>query len=312
MLEMNIFQLIQANPSLTVQIQKSLLETLKTHSKCSLDSKPANLKENKTKFKISILSMLSLSNKSGEKGVLALGFSDNSFMKIYENTLNPKPEGIGPENVNLAGALINVIYKVIAPELSKKGTTFDPAVPIVLLEKEVSDSAKVAVDRSLVFPFSSEQGDLYFEIPEIMEAPAERPHDSTVKPQKLLAFETRILLVDDSGTTRKISKKALSELGYTNIIEASDGALAWELIVQGNPPVDIVISDWHMPNMTGLELLTKIRRTPETKTLPVIMVTAERNKEEVMKIISLGAQGYLAKPFDQSALQKLVDKIVNK
>ncbi|MGK5086250.1 response regulator [Bdellovibrionota bacterium FG-2] len=311
---MNIFQVIQSNPDLIAQVQKAVSDTLRGYSKCNLEAKPSFLKDDNNKFKITILSMLNLSTKAVDQGGLALGFTEAAFMKIYESTLNMKAEGINAETGDLAGELINIIYQTITPELRKKGVTFDVSLPTVLLENQLSDWAKVAVDRSLVFPFSSDQGDLYFEIPEITEAPPAQPQKNAplVQVQQAAAFPTRILLVDDSGTTRKISKKALSELGYSNIIEAADGEAAWQLIVQGNPPVQLVITDWHMPKLTGLQLLENIRRHPETKNLPVVMVTAERNKEEVAKIVKLGAQGYLVKPFDQAALQKFVDKIVNK
>ncbi len=313
---MNIFQVIQSNPDLVGEMQKAVLATLKGYSKCDLEAKPTFFKDNKSKVDITILSMLTLSTKEGDKGVLALGFSEAAFMKIYEKTLDMKPEGINAETGDLAGELINIIYQTLTPELRKKGVIFDVSLPTVLIKNQLSEWSKVAVDRSLVFPFTSEQGDLYFEIPEIVGIPAQKTAEAAPAPfvqvQEKIANPTRILLVDDSATTRKISKKALGELGFQNIVEAADGEAAWQLIVQGNPPFELVVLDWHMPKMTGIEVLENIRKHPETKALPVVMVTAERNKDEILKVAKLGVQGYLVKPFDQLMLQKTVEKIIKK
>jgi two-component system, chemotaxis family, chemotaxis protein CheY len=119
----------------------------------------------------------------------------------------------------------------------------------------------------------------------------------------------RILIVDDSGTTRKIVRQYLEEAGYQNVDEAADGDTAWFKIMDGKIPFNLVISDWHMPKVSGLDLLRRIRTTKSTSELPVILVTAERKQDEVTKAIALGVNYYLVKPFEPEALVKLVDKI---
>jgi len=123
---------------------------------------------------------------------------------------------------------------------------------------------------------------------------------------------TRILVVDDSATTRKILRKYLAELGYSHTEESSDGAMAWTRIVGTSPKFGLIIADWHMPNLSGLDLLKKIRATEETKELPVILVTAERNRDEVEKAIRSGVTGYIVKPFDPDTLAKALKEIGTK
>lgn len=90
--------------------------------------------------------------------------------------------------------------------------------------------------------------------------------------------QTHILVVDDMMTMRKLVSKTCKELGFTQITEASDGALAWEAIQSANPPIGVIISDWNMPNCTGIDLLKRVRADSRYKTLPFVLVTAKRKK----------------------------------
>lgn len=125
----------------------------------------------------------------------------------------------------------------------------------------------------------------------------------------IIQKQTRILLADDSQTTRMIAQKTLENLGYKNIETRADGEWAWARIKINDPPLGLAIMDWHMPKLTGLQVLEKIRAEGPNKDLPVIMITAERNREEVAKILKLRVLGYLVKPFDSEHLKKLVEKI---
>ncbi|RUM87099.1 MAG: response regulator, partial [Thermodesulfatator sp.] len=98
-----------------------------------------------------------------------------------------------------------------------------------------------------------------------------------------MALDTsiRVLVVDDFATMRKIIKNILTQLGFKNIIEADDGTTAWEILQK--EPVDLIISDWNMPKMNGLELLKKVRSDEKLKDIPFLMVTAEAQKENIIE-----------------------------
>lgn len=121
---------------------------------------------------------------------------------------------------------------------------------------------------------------------------------------------TRFLIVDDFSTMRRIVRNLLKELGFTNCEEAEDGALALNKLKGGG--FDFVISDWNMPNMDGLTLLQTIRATPSLKHLPVLMITAEAKKENIIAAAQAGAHGYIVKPFTAGTLAEKLNKIFEK
>ncbi|MDR5740574.1 MULTISPECIES: response regulator [unclassified Caballeronia] len=111
---------------------------------------------------------------------------------------------------------------------------------------------------------------------------------------------TRLLVVDDMATMRSLIRKMLRAIGYTTIDEAEDGLAALEKLRAQK--VDMVITDWNMPNMDGLSLLQEIRKSEDFAELPVLMVTAEKRRENVLAAIHAGASGYIVKPFSEAAL----------
>ncbi len=117
----------------------------------------------------------------------------------------------------------------------------------------------------------------------------------------------KFLVVDDFSTMRRIVRNLLKELGFTNVQEAEDGVDALQKLTGGN--FEFVVSDWNMPNMTGIDLLRKIRSDPELKHLPVLMVTAEAKKENIIEAAQAGASGYIVKPFTAATLDEKLKKI---
>jgi len=117
----------------------------------------------------------------------------------------------------------------------------------------------------------------------------------------------KILIVDDMATMRRIEKSLLMQLGFKNIDEAEDGKVALQKLRQGD--YDFVLTDWNMPNMTGLELVQEIRKDPKLKHLPVLMVTAEAKKENVLAAIKAGVNNYVVKPFTAETLKEKIEKI---
>ena len=122
--------------------------------------------------------------------------------------------------------------------------------------------------------------------------------------------DMRMLIVDDFSTMRRIVRNLLKEIGYNNTDEAEDGAVALSKLKAGN--FNFVVSDINMPNMNGFELLQNIRSEPEIKHLPVLMVTAEAKKEDIVMAAQLGANGYIVKPFTKAVLEEKLAKIVAK
>ena len=119
--------------------------------------------------------------------------------------------------------------------------------------------------------------------------------------------ETKILIVDDMRTMRKIAMKNCKALGFTDLLEAEDGAKAWETLAE-NPNIGLVISDWNMPNCSGLDLLKRVRADQRFKQLPFLMVTAENEAGQVKEALTAGVSNYLVKPFDADNLKlKLED-----
>ncbi|MCJ8312213.1 MAG: chemotaxis protein CheY [Saccharospirillaceae bacterium] len=117
----------------------------------------------------------------------------------------------------------------------------------------------------------------------------------------------KILVVDDFSTMRRIVKNLLRDLGFTNTQEADDGSTAWPMLESGN--FDFVVTDWNMPNMTGIELLQKIRSSDRLKDTPVLMVTAEAKRDQIVAAAQAGVNGYVVKPFTAAALKEKIEKI---
>ena len=120
----------------------------------------------------------------------------------------------------------------------------------------------------------------------------------------------KILVVDDFGTMRKVLRNLLKQSGYENIVEAEDGVSA--LKVLNGQKVDFIISDWNMPNMSGLELLKAVRADADLSKTPFLMVTAEALQENVVAAVKAGVSNYIVKPFTSEVLNEKIQKIMEK
>jgi two-component system chemotaxis response regulator CheY len=120
----------------------------------------------------------------------------------------------------------------------------------------------------------------------------------------------KFLVVDDFSTMRRIVRNLLKELGYTNVDEAEDGQVALQKLQAGG--FDFVVTDWNMPNMDGLQLLQAVRASDALKHLPVLMITAEAKKENIIAAAQAGASGYIVKPFTGATLSEKLQKIFDK
>jgi two-component system chemotaxis response regulator CheY len=122
--------------------------------------------------------------------------------------------------------------------------------------------------------------------------------------------DMKFLIVDDFSTMRRIVRGLLKEIGYNNAEEAEDGAIALNMLK--NNKFDFVVSDINMPNMSGFDLLNSIKKEDSLKHLPVLMVTAEARKEDIVRAAQDGAAGYIVKPFTKATLEEKVAKIMQK
>jgi len=117
----------------------------------------------------------------------------------------------------------------------------------------------------------------------------------------------KILIVDDFSTMRKIIRNILTQLGFKNILEADDGTTALEILKKEK--VDLIISDWNMPKMSGLELLKAVRSDENLKDIPFVMVTAEAQKENILEAIKYKVNQYIVKPFTPETLKEKLEKV---
>lgn len=127
---------------------------------------------------------------------------------------------------------------------------------------------------------------------------------------KNIDYRMKVLVADDFATMRKIVRNILKQIGFDNIVEAEDGQAAIQVLKAEN--IGLVVTDWNMPNMTGLELLQKIRSDPNTANIPVLMVTAEGLKENVVAAVKAGVNNYVVKPFTAEVLQEKIEQIFKK
>jgi two-component system chemotaxis response regulator CheY len=124
-------------------------------------------------------------------------------------------------------------------------------------------------------------------------------------------LKIKILVVDDMLTMRKLVQKACKEIGFTTFVEAPDGRKAWE-ILNATPDIALVLSDWNMPESTGLDLLKRVRSDTRFKTLPFLLITAEAEKDQVIEAIKAGASNYVIKPFTTDSIRDKLEAVHKK
>ncbi len=117
----------------------------------------------------------------------------------------------------------------------------------------------------------------------------------------------KILVVDDFSTMRRIIKNLLRDLGFTNTVEADDGLTALPILKAGG--IDFLVTDWNMPGMQGIQLLKEVRANEKLSKMPVLMVTAEQKREQIIEAAQAGVNGYIVKPFTAATLKEKIEKI---
>ena len=117
----------------------------------------------------------------------------------------------------------------------------------------------------------------------------------------------RVLVVDDFSTMRRIVRNILRQIGFQNVVEADDGTTAWEVL--NREKIDFIVSDWNMPNMTGIDLLRKVRASEQFAHIPFLMVTAEAQQENIIEAVQAKVSNYIVKPFTAETLGQKINKI---
>lgn len=117
----------------------------------------------------------------------------------------------------------------------------------------------------------------------------------------------KVLVVDDFVTIRRIVKNILTQLGFSNIVEAEDGRIGWQKVQEGG--VELIISDWNMPNMMGIDFLKQVRSNPQTKDIPFLMLTAEGQKENIVEAAQAGVSNYVIKPFTLEVIEAKIKQM---
>lgn len=117
----------------------------------------------------------------------------------------------------------------------------------------------------------------------------------------------KILVVDDFSTMRRIVKNLLRDLGFNNVVEADDGTTALPMLKSGG--IDFLVTDWNMPGMEGIDLVKAVRADDNMKSMPILMVTAEAKREQIVVAAQAGVNGYIVKPFTAGTLKEKIDKI---
>ncbi len=123
-------------------------------------------------------------------------------------------------------------------------------------------------------------------------------------------LDMKVLVVDDFATMRRIVKNILKEIGFKNIVEADDGSTALEVLKKDK--IDLVLADWNMPRMTGLDLLKAVRSDESLKKTPFVMVTAEAQKSCVLEAVQAGVSNYVVKPFTANTVRQKLEQVFSK
>lgn len=173
-----------------------------------------------------------------------------------------------------------------------------------VFNKRLGIWSKTSVNRSIQIPFQTPNGAMTFEIPIFDNG----FHNRYIMKESGFHESTRILVADDSQTTRLLLRDILSIAGYWNVEEAHDGEDALSKLMWKKPGFELLIADWHMPNLTGLGLLRKMRTNKDLAHIPIILATGERDEGEVKTAIREGVWGYVVKPYEDVTLLKAMKR----
>lgn len=289
---MNSFEVLQDSKKSIENVYNAIFNYLKTVAdaqKTELKIEAPSVATVSQQFKT--LGLLRFTSTKGQ-GTYPLGFSDPEFPAIWAKAFPPKPVDSNGAIKSHEFELMKALFVALDPELKAQGYVVDPKTAMIQEGLSLGGWQQLQVEQSIKLPIVTPDGKLVFEIPLISMEYAKK----FTKDYYGFKEDARVLVVDDSMVARRYSRSCLAMAGYFNIVECPDGQAGFSKITGTTPPIELVIADWHMPVMSGIELLKKVRAEAQFKKLPIIMLTGEKNKEEVVNAIKEGATGYLIKP----------------
>ncbi len=303
---MNSLEILKENKKAIANIYKALFDYLKKiadDKKIELVAKEPVVEAKSAEVEINNLALLRFSG-STSSGTYTLGYCNPDFMTAWNQFVSPPPEVPNPNIKSLEFELMKTIYKALEIEFKTLGIGVDPRSAMIQDGISLGGWSKIHINHSIQLPMQTKSGNLIFEIPVYNMEFAKK------MTEKLYGFKesARMLVVDDSLVSRKASRNLLAMAGYTNVEETADGQQAFSKISGSQPSFDLVVADWHMPVMSGLDLLKKLRAIDEFKKLPIILLTGEKNKDEVVSAIREGVTAYLVKPVAPDSFLKTLKK----
>ncbi len=287
---MNSAEFFQGESRTIQSIYKVIFEYLKKVAEANgvtIEAKTPSLHEGPLTIDV-VGGLRTTSTKTPE--IYLLGFSEPNAVGIFHDVFTKKAPD--PKEKSKEHDLMKALFQGLDAEAKTMGKTLDPKQSIIVTGLALGGWKKIEVQKAVKMPIGTKSGEIVLTLPLF-------DHDFSA--QKTIDFfgfpeDTRILVVDDSATSRVSSRQHLAMAGYFVVDECVDGQAAITKLRGSRPPFGLVVADWHMPNMSGMELLKKIRATEEIAALPVILATGERNKEEISAAIKEGVTGYLLKP----------------
>ena len=293
------------NQKRNVQLtQKAILDFLAARCPGQVTAKDPVFREAKNLDLFDVKGLCLLRLNSIRSTAVVLGSSQPDFAAHFFKAIQPADGAVPIDPKMVEKDLIKAVFAALEPELKAIEPRFDSKGAIPVVGRRLGSWGTVSTNRSVQLPFETPQGELVFEIPLFDD----KYHQEAMKAFYGFPEDARIMVVDDSPTTRRLVRDVLASVGYQNIDECGDGEAAFNKLRGTRPEFDLLIADWHMPVMTGIDLLRLVRKTPETKALPVILATGEKNQEEVWTAVKEGVSGYVMKPYEDETLYTAMRK----
>ncbi len=239
-------------------------------------------------------------NGGGRTGVIPFGFVDKATEALVDSLA---PAFRADPAIKNSPTLGSCIAKAAGDALQPFLQTLEAQMVIPVSGEALLGWKRFDFTEALLLPFKCKGAEIRFYVPIVEGA----KHTELTRAICGLPETATILVADDSPVMIKMARQVLNTYGFLNVIECPDGAKAAEQF-EKNVKIDLILSDWHMPNMSGIQLLQLVRSKPELKNTPVIMVTGERNKTEVISAIQSGVSGYVVKPFDGKIIMEAIKK----
>lgn len=297
---MNSANLLGQDKTKIASTHKALMASLKRLGDArgvALEARTPSLVTPPKPVPVHLLGALHTANKHAA-GLFCLGFPDEASIGKFKELFgkaNPQPEEKPAEH-----DVMMDFFRMIEAELKSQGDSLDPKRSLILLDASLGAWKCFESETQMLLPVGTPAGDLTFVLPLFDTAFFDR------KTEEFYGFprSSRIMVVDGSATSRMSSRQHLAMAGYFNVDETTDGKAALQKLQNSRPTFGLVVADWHMPVMSGFDLLKQVRALPDIKTIPVILAAGEKSKEEIVAAVKERVTGYLIKPLEPTSFFK--------